>query len=306
VTRVSVLGADGFVGKHVVNALHAAGHDVVAVSRKQASWPVAVEARIAAAGNWWTAVHGADVVVHLIARTHRTDEDGSAPEVLAAYREVNVDLTREVLAACAAEGVNRLVYMSSVKAMGERRSAPYTEEDVCHPVDAYGLTKLAAEDLVRAADIDSVVLRPPLVYGTGARGNVARLAGAIRRGLPLPLGRATAQRSLIAVENLADAAAVAATHPAAAGQTFLVSDRELLTVRDFVRALADGIGRPARLLPVPVPVLRAAGTIMRRTAEVDRLVRPLVVDATRISRTLDWQPPVAAPDALRRYGQTMA
>jgi UDP-glucose 4-epimerase len=298
-TTVAVLGANGFVGRHVVTALRVADHDVAAVSRKDVSWPSGVESRLLDPADWRAAVRGAEVVVHLIARTHQLHEPAGA-EVLSAYRSVNVDLTRDVLAACQRERVQRLVYMSSVKAMGESRAAPYVETDECHPVDAYGTTKLAAEGLVRAAHLETVVLRPPLVYGPGAGGNVARLASAVRRGLPLPLGRADALRSLVAVENLADAVLTAAFSPAAAGETFLVGDDEVLTVRQLVETLAAGAGRRARLVPVPVPLLRAVGAALRRSDEVARLTAPLVLDSGHIRRRLGWQPPVSAYDALRR------
>lgn len=297
--RVAVLGANGFVGRRVVQDLRLAGLPVRPVVRTPAAAAaVGVDAHLLGVGGWSAALADCDAVVHLVARTHRLHEPpGPQPE--AAYREVNVELTAQVLAAAQGAGVRRLVYMSSIKAMGESRAEPYTEDDVCSPADAYGRTKLAAERLVREASLETVVLRPPLVYGPGAAGNVSRLVCALRRGVPLPLGRARARRSLIAVANLADAVRAVLVAPRLPSEEYLVADTELLSVRELVQALAAGAGATPRLLPVPLPALSAAGRLLGRGDEVDRLVRPLVLDTSRIRRELGWAPPVPAAAALR-------
>lgn len=302
-TSIAVLGANGFVGTALLPHLVGVGHSVTAVARAQFEGQPGVDVRIVADGDWCRAVAGADVVVHLIARTHRMREGGSPAERLASYRSDNVELTRAVSRACEQEGVKRLVYLSSVKAMGESRAEPYTEADPCHPRDDYGVTKREAEVVISEAATEFTILRPPLVYGTGARGNVARLVRAIRSGIPLPLGRAAAPRSLISVGNLASAVNAAATQPSAAGQTFFVCDSELLTVRQFVEGLAEGVGRPARLVAVPPGMLRAVGHLTRSTELVDRLTSPLVVDGSRFRTSLGWSPPERAQDALRRVGR---
>lgn len=295
---VAVLGANGFVGRSVVAALAESGATVRAVVRPGAPrpFPAGADVHELGAGGWEEAVAGCARLVHLVARTHRLGEAPGA-ESEAAYGAVNVDLTRSVLEAATRAGVQRVLYMSSVKAMGESRDVPYTEDDEPRPRDAYGRTKLAAERLVLGAGMSAVVLRPPLVYGPGAAGNVARLVRAVQRGVPLPLGRAQALRSLVAVTNLADAVREALL--AEVSGVYLVADAEALSVRAVIEALAEGCDRPARLVPVPVPVLRAAGRATGRGDEVDRLVRPLVLDTSRFRRDLGWSPPVAAADGLR-------
>jgi nucleoside-diphosphate-sugar epimerase len=304
---VAVLGANGFVGRRVVRDLQAAGLAVRPVVRT-ADARAAVsgqDVHVLGPGGWAAALAGCDSVVHLVARTHQLHE-APGPETEAAYREVNVDLTRDVLAAAEAAGVRRVVYMSSIKAMGESRSEPYAESDTCHPEDAYGRTKLAAEQLVQASALEHVVLRPPLVYGPGAAGNVSRLVGAVRRGLPLPLGRTHARRSLVAVAHLADAVRATLVAPQLPSPVYLVADAEVLSVRELVEALASGAGRRPRLLPVPPALLRGAGRLLGRSDEVVRLVSPLVLNTSRIRRELGWVPPLRAADALREVAAVPA
>ena len=297
---VAVLGANGFVGRCVVDALTEAGIPVRAVVRPGARrpWRSTPDVHELDARGWAAALAGCDAVVHLIARTHHLRETEGA-ETDAEYRRVNVDLTADVLSAATAAGVRRLVYMSSVKAMGESRDVPYREGDEPKPLDAYGRTKLEAEQLVLGSDLRSVVLRPPLVYGPGVGGNVARLLRAVERGVPLPLGRATARRSLISTVNLADAVRHVVQPDHGAHGLYLVADTEVLSVRELVEGLAAGCGRPARLVPVPVSALRIVGRLTGRSADVDRLVRPLVLDTSRIRSHLGWRAPVAVTDGLR-------
>jgi UDP-glucose 4-epimerase len=308
VNRVAVTGANGFVGRRVVAALAAAGTPVRAVVRPGASAVPAsagVDVHRLGTRGWDAALDGCDGVVHLVARTHQLHE-ATGTDVEAAYRAVNVDLTVDLLAAAQRAGVRRLVLMSSVKAVGESRDAPYDERSVPQPQDAYGRTKLAAEQLVHAAPLDTVVLRPPLVHGPGVLGNVRRLLAALSRGVPLPLGRATARRSLVHVDNLADAVRVSLDHPAATGRTYFVADAEVLSVRELVEELAAGLGRPARLVPVPPGALLAAGRLARRGEEVERLVRPLVLDTAPLRAELAWSPPLRAHEGLRRTAAAYA
>lgn len=301
-------GANGFVGRRVVASLAVAGTPVRAVVRPTASGPrnlPGVEVHRLGPGGWAAALAGCDAVVHLVARTHQLHEDGTE-EVEAGYRAVNVELTAEVLAAAEQAGARRVVYLSSVKAVGESRDAPYDEHTPPRPQDAYGRTKLAAEQLVQASALETVVLRPPLVYGPGVLGNVRRLLAAASRGVPLPLGRATARRSLVHVDNLADAVRVALDLPAAVGRSYFVADDEVLSVRELVEQLAAGLGRPARLVSVPPAALLALGRLAGRSDEVERLVRPLVLDSSPLRDELGWAPPVRAADGLRQTAASYA
>lgn len=259
---------------------------------------------IGPATDWTTVLNGVDCVVHLAARAHVMDD--SAPEPLAAYREVNVAGTRRLAEQAAAAGVRRLVMVSSIKVNGERTApgAPFLFSDPPAPEDAYGLSKWEAEQalwLVAAeTGLEVVVVRPPLVYGPGARGNFQRLLRWVARGLPLPLGAVENRRSLVALDNLVDLLRVCIDHPAATGQTFLVSDGEDLSTPELIRRLAAAMGRKPRLLPVPPALLRLGGWLLGRSGEVARLLGSLQVDIAHTREILGWTPPISVQEGLRR------
>ena len=299
--RVLVTGASGFVGGHLCSALVPEGWTVRAAVRRPevaAGLPRGVEPflipDVGPKTDWSAALEGIDTVAHLAGRAHVTREESADP--LDAYRTVNVEGTRRLLEACAGAGVRRFVFVSSVKAVGEGAATAYTEESPCRPEDAYGVSKLEAERLVstasaRAGGIEAVVVRPPLVYGPGVRANFLRLVRLVQKGLPLPFGSVENARSMVFVGNLAHAISWCLNHPAAAGETFFVADGEALSTRELVLRIGAFLGRPARLVPVPVPLLRLGGQLARRSGEVERLVGSLTVSTSRIRGVLDWDPP---------------
>jgi nucleoside-diphosphate-sugar epimerase len=239
--------------------------------------------------------------VHLAARVHVMRDDAVDPE--AAFRATNVDGALRVAQAAWRHGARRFVFVSSVKALGEGDTGcPLREVDPPAPQDAYGRSKLAAEAALThygvETGLDVVIVRPPLVYGPQVRANFLRLMDAIWKGVPLPLGAIGARRSLVYVDNLADALMHCATDPRAAHQCFHVADSDPLTVAELARALARHLEKPARLLPVPANWLRFAGQLTGRTAYVDRLVGALELDTTRIRTVLDWQAPYSIDEGL--------
>lgn len=306
--RVVVTGANGFVGRAVARWFSDRGADVVGCIRRRdardelpiGAEPALVEDPLNSAV-WAAVLEGADAVVHLVARTHMTRESADA---LPEYRRTNVGITRALLAAAIGRQVPRFVFTSSIKAVGEGDGSPYSENATCRPLDPYGATKREAELLVRGechgTRTTQTIVRPPLVYGPGVKGNFAKLIRAVDRGLPLPLGRVNARRSIVGVRNLADALGTAAVHPDAADRLFHVADPgPAPTVRDLVTAIARQLGRSPRLLPVPEGVLRVAGRVFRRSDAIDRLVNSLEVDATAIRRRLQWRAPFDFEDGLR-------
>lgn len=303
---VLVTGASGFVGTHVLQALAASGASVRAAVRTPAVVVPGVDCvpvgDLADGGDWTRALAGVDAVVHAAARVHAT---GAAARDESAFRAVNVVATERLARACAAAGVRRLVFVSSVKVNGEATAErPFTADDAPQPDDAYGRSKLAAERVLArvAADtgLEVAIVRPPLVYGPGVGANFARLMRAVARGVPLPLGGVHNRRSLVSAWNLADFVALLVRAPQAAGKVWLISDRDDLSTAELVRRLARAMDRPARLLPVPVGLLRAVAGLAGRGAEVRRLVDSLQVDATPAVRELDWRPVVDVDAALAR------
>jgi nucleoside-diphosphate-sugar epimerase len=218
---------------------------------------------------------------------------------------VNALATLRPAEAAAASGVRRFVFMSSARVHGARTTgAPFTETSPLAADDPYGRSKAEAElglaERARGTGLETVVLRPPLVYGPGARGNFARLVGLVARGVPLPLGAVRNRRSLIGLDNLVDAIVRGLDHPGATGKTFLVSDGEDLSTPELIRRIAVALGRPARLFPVPSSLLRLGGTLVGRGDDVARLLDDFVVDASNIVRTLGWAPPVPPDLGLAR------
>lgn len=292
---ILVTGAAGFVGRILCDALAARGRNPRrAVRTPDPACPDAVAVGdIGSGSGWHAALEGVRDVVHLAARTHVLRE--TAPDALAEYRRVNVAGTERVARAAAARGVRRLVFASSVKVNGESTGArPYTEDDAPRPEDPYGISKWEAEQaLARVASetgLEVVVLRPPLVYGPGVRGNFLRLMDLVARGTPLPLAAIENRRSLLYAGNLADAIIQVLASPQAAGRTYLVSDGEDVSTPVLVRALARALGVKPRLVPVPLAALRFAATLAGRGAELARLAGSLQVDSSRIRRDLGWAP----------------
>jgi nucleoside-diphosphate-sugar epimerase len=244
-----------------------------------------------------------DVVVHTAARVHMMADTVADP--LAEFRRVNVEVSLRLAREAAAVGVRRFVFISSVKVNGEASLAgqPFTEQDAVGPQDDYGISKMEAEQGLRqiAADTDMevVIIRPPLVYGSGVRANFAALMRAVQRGWPLPLGAVQNKRSLVALDNLVDFIITCINHPQAANQTFLVSDGQDLSTTDLVRGMAHAAGVPARLLPVPVGALQAGATLLGKGDAVQRLCGNLQVDISKARSLLGWAPPVSVEEGLR-------
>ncbi len=302
---VLVTGASGFLGQALVQQLIVDGFAVTAVSRSQAPTRAPGWICLAHYEDAHTLLQGHACVVHLAARVHVMRDTSADP--LTEFRAANVDITLTLARQAAAAGVQRFVFISSVKVNGEgtQPNGAFTETDSPHPQDAYGQSKDEAEQGLRqiAAEtgLDVVIIRPPLVYGSGVRANFATLMRAVQRGWPLPLGGITHnRRSLVGLDNLVDLIITCIAHPAAANQIFLASDGHDLSTADLVRGLARAAGVPARLMPVPVWMLRAAAALLGKNAAAQRLCGSLQVDISKARDILGWVPPVSVDEGLRR------
>jgi nucleoside-diphosphate-sugar epimerase len=305
---VLVTGATGFVGTALCAALSSAGYHVRRAIRTSSSARIsdAVVGNIDGDTAWKAALEGVDTVVHLAARTHVIDDRAENP--LAAYRRINVFGTHNLVDQAIEADVRRFIFMSSIKVNGEETlGAPFRETDTPQPQDAYGMTKLEAEELLtaqaRTSGLELVIVRPPLVYGPGAKGNLLRLMRLVARGVPLPFGSIKNSRSLLGVGNLADAIMACVRSPRAAGRTYLVSDGEDLSTPALVQMLATALNAKARLVGCPVALLEAAGAVTGKTAEVTRLTRSLEVDSSSIRRELAWAPPHPVARGLAEMGR---
>ncbi|MBX3662255.1 MAG: SDR family oxidoreductase [Burkholderiales bacterium] len=295
--RILVTGAGGFVGRALCAALQQEKLTAIAALRRiPGGTGLAQEIAVGDLGpdtDWQSALQGVGCVVHLAARTHVLNDRSADP--LAEYRRINVTATEHLARQAASCGVRRFVFLSSIKVNGEATSTrPYSEHDAPRPEDAYGISKREAEDALRAigseTGMEIVILRPPLVYGPGVKGNFLQLLKTVAKGLPLPLASIDNRRSLVYVGNLVDAIITCIREPAAAGKTFLVSDGEDLSTPEMIRRLARAMGRSPRLLPCPPALLALAARLLGREAAFRRLSGSLAVDSSLLRETLGWQP----------------
>lgn len=298
-----VTGASGFVGTALVERLRSEGH-IVRVSVRSGTvgnGEKFVTGDLCANVDWSSALDGIETVVHCAARVHVVHERHADP--LAAFRAVNVRGTLSLARQAAAAGVRRFVFLSSVKVNGEGGTVPYSAADPAQPADPYALSKFEAEqglrELVRTSSMELVIIRPPLVYGPGVKANFLNLMRWLYRGVPLPLGCVDNRRSFVALDNLIDLILLCLDHPAAANQTFLVSDGEDLSTADWLRRLGVALGRPARLLPVPASWLETGAAWLGKGDVARRLCGSLQVDIGKTRELLGWTPPVAIDEALR-------
>jgi nucleoside-diphosphate-sugar epimerase len=291
-TRILVTGASGFIGRALVAELASAGHSVRAAMRQPADvFPRSVEvvavSDLTRPVEWRSLLRGVETVVHLAGIAH------AGPEIAEeAYDRVNRLATAELASAAKAIGIRHLVFASSIRAQGGPSSdATLRESDPPRPTDAYGRSKLAAEEALRGSGVPFTILRPVLIYGPGVKGNLARLLELTGKSWPLPLGLCRNRRSLLARQNLIGAINFALGKPATQGETYIVADPMPLTLAEIVAALRAGAGRPPGLLPVPPALIALAARAMGRTEEWQRLGGSQVADPGKLVRA-GWQPAI--------------
>jgi nucleoside-diphosphate-sugar epimerase len=307
--KVLVTGANGFVGSAAVQSLAKMGHSVVAQTRHTPAAPWHANAGITPcvtdldhAPGVQAALQGCDWVVHTAARVHQVHETVAHP--LEAYRQVNTQYTLELARAAAAQGIQRFVFLSSIKVNGEWtvKGQAFRADDAIAPKDPYGISKHEAELGLRAiaaqTGMQVVIVRPPLVYGPGVKANFLTLMRWLARGVPLPLGAIDNQRSLIGLGNLVDLLETCLTHPAAANHTFLASDGHDVSVTELLTALAAALQVKARLLPVPPRWLERGLALVGRAEIHKRLCSNLAVDTEKTRTLLNWTPPYSLAQGL--------
>lgn len=304
--KILVTGANGMVGRALCSVLgQTEGQVVRAVRRSTTPWEITV-GDLNENTDWSEALgQNTDVVVHLAAQVPLTD--GAVRAQSDRYTEVNRLGTANLAQQCAQYGVKRFIFVSTVKVLGEGKDEPYRDTDLSMPADAYAVSKWEAEQalwkVAGETGMEVVVLRPPLVYGSGVKGNFLRLIQAIDKRRLLPLGAIQNQRSLIYLGNLIDVICLCVTHPNAAGKAFLVSDGDDVSTPELVRRIAAALGRRPFLLLVPVSWMQWAGRVLGKQAAINRLLGSLCLDMSTLRDELGWTPPYTMQEGLEATAQ---
>lgn len=304
--NVLLTGATGFVGRRLVDCLlNKTSVDLTAAVRSHSvpeHVPFVMVDDLDWDTDWSAALRNQQVVVHAAGRAHIMKDLASDP--LAEYRRINVGGTLNLARQAAKAGIRRFVFISTIGVNGNINTCPFTEDDLPNPVEPYAQSKWEAEqglwDIQKATGMELVVLRPPLAYGYNAPGNFGNLIRWVEKGIPLPFGAIHNQRSLVALDNLVDLITLCINHPAAANQTFLVSDGHDLSTTELLIGVASTMGKPSRLLPIPAGILMLCARFLGKKALAQRLLGSLQVDISKSRTLLGWEPPVSVKEGLQR------
>lgn len=306
---ILVTGGNGFIGTALVQTLSNLGRPVKRLTRTDMNAggknvTTIVGDLSVVDRNWF---NGVTTIVHTAAITHVHDKRSA--DGLAKIRKINVEGTMRLAREAARADVKRFIFLSSVKVNGEESKVgcPLTEKDHSDPQDAYSVSKYEAEKglrkLAHETNMEVVIIRPPLVYGPGVKGNFESMIKWVGNGIPLPLGAVFNQRSLVALDNLVDFVITCIDHPAAANETFFVADGEDISTTELLEAVGKAMEKPSRLLPVSIRLLRIGAAMLGKKAVMQRLLGSMQVDISKAHQALGWTPPVSLGEGLKRAMQ---
>jgi len=307
--HILVTGATGFIGKSLVPLLQQNGYSVRTTHRTIDKHDVQTRSILleniyfdldADNNDYDRLLDGIDIVIHLAGRAHIFDKNNNDLQI---YRKINTQGTDRLVKIASKSGVKRFIYLSSIKVNGEKNE-PYAfnEGDKPNPQDAYAMSKLEAENVIRKicheSDMVFVILRPALVYGPGVRANFLSLINIINQNYPLPLATVKNRRSLLYVKNLAHAISACINCPEIANQTYLISDTDI-SVPELIRKIASMLGKKALLFPIPVGLLKLIGSLLGKRSMIDRLTSSLLVNNSRLIQDLQWTLPYSFDEGLK-------
>jgi nucleoside-diphosphate-sugar epimerase len=313
--RIGVTGSSGFIGKSLCDQLINRQYYVNATVRKSnkifmkphKNLKIFEIENIPSENNSFKDFLKNDCIVHCAARAHVMKE--TEKDSLAAYRKVNVEGTKNLAEQAVAFGVKRFIFLSSVKVNGEQTigSASFQHNDISRPEDAYGISKWEAEQelwkISKRTGLEVVIIRSPLVYGEGLKGNFLRLLDLVYKEVPLPFLKVENSRSFIGLDNLIHLIALCINHPKAPGETFLISDGEDISTPELIRKLTRAMEKSSRLFPASVSLIKLISYLIGKSSEAKRILGSLRVDSSRARKVLGWSPPFSLDEGLKKTVQ---
>jgi nucleoside-diphosphate-sugar epimerase len=295
--KVIVTGANGFIGNALCSKLQELGNEVIPAVRKKCDLPHAMILQEDDNFSWEKALRGCQTLVHLAGRAHVMQEHEKDPRL--AYHQANVVTTLKITRLAIHCGVKRFIFLSTIKVNGENTLPGkfFTSDDLPSPQDPYAISKWEAEkallELVKGTGLEVVIIRPPLVYGPGVKGNFATLIRLVKKGIPLPFGAIENHRSMIALENLLDViirCADTIRYPNLAKEVFLVSDGKPVSTKILLQEIALAYGLPSRLISIPSGLIRFLLGVIGKSSSANRILGELVIDDQKTKERLDWEP----------------
>lgn len=310
--HILLTGATGFVGTGIARRIEIDGNfKLKVIVRRSAEFSSETEVILADSFaddlTLPNALRQVDVVIHSAARVHVMKDNALDP--LAEYRKANVESTLKLARMAADAGVRRFIFISSIKVNGEATAngQKYTADDKPTPVDAYGISKMEAEqgllEIASKTNMEVVIIRPVLVYGPGVKANFHNMMRWLNKQIPLPFGAIHNQRSILSLDNLVDLVIVCINHPNASNQIFLASDGLDISTSELLRGISKSLNKPSILIPVPERIIIFFASLVGRASFATRLCGSLQVDISKTQNLLTWTPPVKTADALKNTAE---
>lgn len=312
--NICVTGANGFVGKFLCKVLKSSDKSIRGIVRTLDTSMNSSKIEYVSVGdikseiNWREHLNGFDCIIHCAGKAHDMNEINNVNM----YHSINTEVTKVLAEQAVKSGVKRFIFLSTIKVNGESTDQindieKFTYNDKLNPQDLYAMSKSEAEkalwEISSRTGLEVVIVRLPLVYGYGVKGNLARLIKFVNSGIPLPLSLVKNQRSMIGIDNLVDLLIRCIDHPEASGKTFLASDEKDLSTPELIKFIASSMGKKANLFPFPISMLKFLGSVLGKREEINRLVGSLRIDNSYTKKTLNWTPPLSVEEGIRRMVQ---
>ena len=310
--KICITGANGFIGSALCRTLIKSNVSIIALVTRLESLLISDKIKyikindLSSEKNLKGYFTGCDYIIHCAGKSYNQNYK------LDDFKLANIESTRNIAKQAVIAEVKRIIFLSSVKVHGENSNKknnlkPFNINDVPKPQDDYALSKFIAErslwEITTNTNLEVVIIRLPLVYGNGVRGNLNRLIKLISFGIPLPFGCINNKRSLLGIDNAVDVIIKSTKHPNAAGKTFLVSDNKDLSTLELINIIASAMNRSVKIFPFPISILKFIGLIFQKKSEIQRLTESLQLDNTYVREILNWQPPTSTEEGIRKMIQ---